>query len=410
VNILLVNHYAGSPTHGMEYRPYYMARAWQKLGHRVRVVASAFSHVRTVQPQPVDGGMRLERVDGVEYAWVAGGSYAGNGLGRVRNMAGFVAGLLRHTGRITADFAPDAVISSSTYPLDSFAAHRIARRYGARLVHEVHDLWPLSPMELGNMSRWHPFIAVMQVAEEFAYRKADQVVSMLPKAEEHMRRHGLAAGKFVYVPNGVDAAEWEAAAEPVPTGVEEALGALRNRFPFLVGYAGAHGVANALGALIQAAALLKDDGVGVVVVGQGPEKESLRRQAERLAAGNVLFLDAVKKSAVPALLKRMDALYIGLQRQPLFRFGVSPNKLMDYMMAAKPVIHAIEAGNDLVVESGCGLSVAPEDPAGIADAVRRLAGMTADARRAVGERGRRFVLEHHSYDVLSKRFLNALGA
>lgn len=409
MNILLVNHYAGSPQHGMEYRPYYMARAWSRLGHRTRVVASAFSHLRAAQPAGTTWP-RAELLDGVEYCWLRGGSYQGNGLGRIRNMLAFVAGLYRHAGRLTADFRPDVVISSSTYPLDALPASRIARRHGARLVHEVHDLWPLSPMELGGMSRWHPFIMAMQAGEDFAYRRADRVVSMLPKAEAHMREHGLAPGKFVYVPNGIDVSEWEASDQPIPDEAAAAISSFRRRFPFLIGYAGAHGVANALEVLVDAAALLVDVPVGFVLVGQGPEKAALRARAAGLGLQNLLFLDPVKKRTIPALLAAMDALFIGWRRSPLYRFGVSPNKLMDYMMAAKPVLHAIEAGNDLVAESGGGVSVAPEDPRAIADGVRRLVAASAADREAMGARGRRFILEHHSYDVLSRRFLEALGA
>ncbi|WP_243337755.1 glycosyltransferase family 4 protein [Anaeromyxobacter soli] len=408
MNILLINHYAGSTQHGMEYRPFYMARAWNRLGHRTRVVASSFSHLRAAQPEP-STVPRHEMLDGVEYCWLPGGEYHGNGVGRIRNMLAFLSGLYRHERFVTAEFRPDAVVSSSTYPLDAFPAHRIARRYGARFVHEVHDLWPLSPMELGNMSRWHPFIATMQVAEDFAYRRADRVVSMLPRAEAHMRAHGLAPGKFVYVANGIDVAEWEASDQPLPTEAASALQAFRRRCPFLIGYAGAHGVANALEVLVEAAARVVQTPVGFVLVGHGPEKEALRARAARLGLENLIFLDPVKKRTIPALLAAMDALFIGWHRSPLYRFGVSPNKLMDYMMAAKPVLHAIEAGNDLVAEARCGISVAPEDPGAIADGVHRLMATSAGERAEMGARGRKFILEHHTYDVLSRRFLAALG-
>ncbi len=407
MNILLINHYAGSPLHGMEYRPYYMARAWQKLGHRVRIVAAGFSHVRSRQP-PARPGIQREVVDGVEYCWIAAGQYAGNGLGRIRNMMSFVLGLARHGAELARDFAPDVVIASSTYPLDAIPARSIARRHGSRLVHEVHDLWPLSPMELGNMSRWNPFIAVMQFAENFAYSRADKVVSMLPCAEPHMREHGLAAGKFVYVPNGIDVAEWEANTVPLPDEVGASLSRFRKTYPFLVGYAGGHGLSNALDPLIDAAVALRGERVGFVLVGQGPEKARLRARAEQLGLDNILFMDPVSKGAIPALLAGVDAAYIGWLRRPLYRFGVSPNKLFDYMMAERPVIHAVEAGNDLVAESGCGFSVPPEDPAAVVGAVRELMAASPESRREMGARGRRHILAHHTYDVLSARFLEAM--
>lgn len=392
----------------MEYRPYYMAREWQRLGHRVRIVAASSSHVRSTAPR-VDGPWLHEQIDGIDYFWLKTPSYSGNGFRRVLNMLAFVSGLYRHHHVLTEGFRPDAVIASSTYPLDAFPARRIARKWNARLVFEVHDLWPLSPMELGGMSRWHPFIVMMQIAENFACRNADALVSMLPKAEEHLRAHGLAVGKFNYVPNGIDISEWDADPEPLSGELHDHLAQLRQQGRFLVGYAGAHGLANALDYLIDAARLTKDDPVTYVVVGNGPEKAKLQSRVTTLDLRNVEFFPAIPKLQIPALLREMDALFIGWRRKAIYRFGVSPNKLMDYMMSAKPIIHSIEAGNDMVAESRCGISVPPEDPEAIAKAVLLLKAMPPLERRTMGERGRSFVVSHHDYRVLAKRFSEAMA-
>lgn len=408
MNILLINHYAGSRRHGMEYRPYYMAREWQRLGHRVRIVAASNSHVRNVAPR-VSADVQREEIDGIEYFWIRTPPYRGNGVRRVFNMLAFVKGLYQHGRELTADFRPDTVIASSTYPLDMFPARRIARRTGARTIFELHDLWPLSPMELGGMSRWHPFIVMMQIGENFSCRNADALVSMLPNAEEHLRAHGLGTGKFHYVPNGIDVSEWNTTPQPLPKEIRDRLEQVKCNGRFLVGYAGAHGVANALDSLIDAARLMQGEPVAFVLTGQGPEKGSLERKVSKLGLKNVDFLAQIPRGMVPALLEAFDALFIGLQRQPLFRFGVSPNKLMDYMMAGKPILHSIEAGNDMVAESGCGISVAPENPAAIADAIRRMAAMSEGQRQSMGARGRDFVLAHHDYRILASRFLDAMA-
>jgi glycosyltransferase involved in cell wall biosynthesis len=100
----------------------------------------------------------------------------------------------------------------------------------------------------------------------------------------------------------------------------------------------------------------------------------------------------------------MDILYIGLQKSSLFHFGVSPNKLFDYMMAGKPIIYAIEAGNDPVTESNCGISVLAEDSAAIAKAIKKLINMSAKEREEMGQKGREYVMAYHDYEVLARRF------
>jgi glycosyltransferase involved in cell wall biosynthesis len=409
MNILIINHYAGSPVHGMEFRPYYLGREWLRLGHQVTIVAASVSHVRTHQPHS-QTSVTEEYVDGIRYLWLATPGYSGNGIRRVLNIMSFVAQLFRHRRRITGGFKVDLVIASSTYPLDSVPGWIMARKCGAQFVFEVHDLWPLSPIELGGMSRAHPFIVLMQWAENFAYQHADRVVSMLPKAEVHMCAHGLKPGKFAYIPNGIDTSSWNSEPEELADPHRAVFDKAKAKGSFLVGYAGAHGVANALDSVVQAANLLGDEAVTFVLVGQGPEKERLRSVASNLGLQNVEFLPPVAKSALPALLAKMDVALISLKRCALFRFGVSPNKLIDYMMASKPIIQAIDAGNDMVGETGCGITVMPEEPSAIAQAVRELMALSGSELLTMGERGRQYVLARHDYRALAVEFLASVNS
>ncbi|MES2016971.1 MAG: glycosyltransferase family 4 protein [Pseudomonadota bacterium] len=407
MNILLINHYAGSLKHGMEYRPFYLAREWVRLGHRVRIIASAQSHIRSQAPH-LDGQGRLDEIiDGVEYRWIATPAYRGNGAARVLNMFSFVAQLYAQGGQLAKDFAPDVVIASSTYPLDIWPAHRIARLAGARLLFELHDLWPLSPMELGGYSKWHPFIMLLQAAENFACRHADAIVSILPKVREHLEQHGMAPHKLHIVPNGADPNEWLQDAAALPGLAGARLAQLRRQGKFIVGYAGTHGIANALDTLLAAARLVGDERIAFVLVGGGPAKEALVRVAQSMKLTNVHFFEPLPKQQVPALLRSFDVAYIGWQRQRLYRFGIAPNKLIDYMMAGCAILHSVDAGNDPVADAGCGLTVAPQDPQAVTRGLLTLFMLAPQARAALGQRGRAYALANLSYPVLGRRFLQA---
>jgi glycosyltransferase involved in cell wall biosynthesis len=272
----------------------------------------------------------------------------------------------------------------------------------------VHDLWPASPVELGGMSRRHPFIRLVQKAENDAYRDADAVVSMLPCVAEHMQRHGLDLSKLRIVPNGIAPEEWVDAPAPLGADLAEHLQAQRRAGRTLVGYAGSHGLPNALDTLLDAAALLRDERHAFVLVGDGHEKARLVQRAHAEHLSNVAFFAPLPKAAVPGFLCALDIVYIGWQRRPIYRYGIAPNKLMDYMMAGCAVLHSVEAGNDPVAEAGCGLTVAPESPAAVAEGLRTLAALPAPERAAMGARGRAFVLAHHTYPVLAARFIAAL--
>jgi glycosyltransferase involved in cell wall biosynthesis len=410
MNILLINHYAGSPRHGMAYRPYYLAREWVRLGHRVRILAADQSHIRARQPALAGLGRLDERIDGIDYSWFRTPAYRGNGARRVRNMAAFVAALYRNAAQIAHAFQPDVVIASSTYPMDIWPAHRMAKLAGAQLLFEVHDLWPLSPMELGGMSKWHPFIMLVQQAEDYAYRHADSVVSMLPKVHDYMVSRGLLPEKLHVVPNGIDPDEWQTDSPGLPDHAAAVLRALREQAHAIVGYAGTHGVSNALENLLGAARLMRGEKVAFVLVGGGPAKPDLQARAAHEQLDNLHFIDPVEKHCVPSLLRCFDIAYIGWHRHPLYRFGIAPNKLMDYMMAARPVLHAVDAGNDPVRDAACGVTVAPDDPQAIVEGIRRLLSLPTEERRAMGQRGQAFVLEHLTYPVLGRQFLAACAA
>ena len=421
MNILYINHYAGSPQHGMEYRPYYLAREWVRSGHAVRMLAGGFSHVRAQQPDLAvlrttgavpDGRSTAQVIDGIAYHWYATPAYGGNGLGRVKNIWAFLRQVWLDAPRIALDFQPDVVIASSTYPMDIWVAHRImrlARRQGrpCKLVFEVHDLWPLSPIELGGMSPRHPFIMLCQAAENHAYKHADVVVSMLPKVADHMQAHGLDLRKLHIVPNGIALEEWQGDPAPLREDLARHIAAQKAAGRKVVGYAGSHGTPNALDVLLQAAARMQTEPFSFVLVGDGHEKTALQQQAQALGLQNVAFFDPIPKAQIPSFLAQIDIAYIGWQRVPIYRFGIAPNKLMDYMMARCVVLHSVEAGNDPVAEAGCGLTVPPADPPAIADGLRQLARLDAATRERMGAAGRQFVLDNHIYPVLARRFLDA---
>lgn len=404
MNILLINHYAGTPLCGMEYRPYYLAREWTRLGHKVRILAGSYSHIRMTQPCLNSTASVMEVIDGIEYLWFHTPTYKGNGLGRVRSIVSFVFSILKDARKIAVSFKPDVVIASSTYPMDIWPAERIAKFSKAKLIYEVHDLWPLSPIELGGMSKWHPFILWVQCAEDHAYKVVDRVVSMLPKTLDYMKSRGLQVDKWSYVPNGINLEDWSLLS-PLPADTFNKLVTIKKRGKPILAYTGTLGLANSLDVLLDASRFLKGK-IEILIVGTGPECDRLMQRIFSEKLINVTMIPPVPKATIPALLDEIDIAFIGFLPQPLYRFGISPNKLFDYMMAGKPIIQAIQAENDLVSEVGCGITVPPNDPRSIAESAVKLASMGEDERQKFGRLGKTYVEENRTYDVLANRMLN----
>lgn len=407
MNILIINHYAGAPSYGMEYRQYYLAREWQKAGHNVLIVTSSYTHLRSKQFN-VNGIVEKKIVEGLDYLIFKTPSYQQNNYKRILNIFSFVITLNRNWRKISNEFKPDVVITSSTFCFDIYKSKKIADLAGAKLIFEVHDLWPLSIMELGGYSKWHPLIYLMQRAENFAYRYSDKVVSILPNTLEYMVEHGLREDKFLHIPNGICIEEWDIDFD-IPLEISNLIDELKQQNNIIIGYAGNHGIANAINSLVDAMKFFQNENVVLLLIGQGQEKQNLIKKVKEQNVTNVYFVSAVPKTVIPSLLDKLDILYVGLQNQPVFRFGVSPNKLIDYMMAGKPIIQAIKAGNDIVSEAGCGITIAPENTQEIVRGIQYLLSQPIEKLKAMGQSGKNYCMSKHDYKVLAQRFIDALN-
>lgn len=406
MNILFISHYAGSPEMGMVFRPYYFAKEWVKQGHSVSILAASFTHIRKNNPDIMDDFQEIS-VEGIKYVWIKAPEYH-NILKRVLNILAFVSKLSFNAKNIALRYEPDIVISSSTYNFDIYPAIKIAKYANAKLVYEVRDLWPLTPVELGGYSKHHPFIMAMQNAENTAYKKADFVISVLPCVHAYMKQHGLDLKKLSIIPNGILKEDWDkknikALSNSVLCSFIEQE---KKKGKFIIGFAGAHGQANALQYFVEAGLLLDSALFTIILLGDGSYKDALQIYAKDKMIQNVFFFSPISKQEIPSFLNLCDFLYIGLIAKSLFRFGISPNKIMDYMMAAKPIISAIRAGNDPVSEAQCGITVEPENPQAIADGILKLAALSQEEREAMGRRGRDYILKNQTYDILAKKFLD----
>lgn len=406
MNILLVNHYAGSNKYGMEYRPYYLSREWARKGHNVTIVSSTQSHLRNANPE-IKKDLETEVIEDINYLWIKTPSYKGSGLMRIVNIITFVIKLFFYSKSIQKISEPDIIISSSTYTLDIFPCYLIAKKSSAKLCFELHDMWPLSPMIIGNYSKYHPFIWLVQRAENFACRKSDYYVSMLGNTKDYLMEHGLSPNKFHYIPNGYcDDANTHTKYDSLPDEHKSLIEQLKSDSKIIVGYAGGHNPSNALKSFIFAAEdFLGNGNIVFVLVGKGEQKDELILEAKRRNINNIYFLNEVNKNVIPTLLDNFDILFAGGVKSILHSYGTSYNKLVDYMMAGKPIIFAVDEPNSLVEKVGCGIQIPAENKLEIVNAIKKISSLTIQERIEMGNKGKKFATTELKYSSLADRFL-----
>jgi glycosyltransferase involved in cell wall biosynthesis len=392
VKIWLVNQYAIPPQQAGPMRHFTLARELVQLGHDVTVIASSFDHVtrQETRLQPREK-QRLELIDGVRFLWLRTPPYPGNGMARVWNMLIFASRVWQGTGTRALE-RPDVIIGSSPHLFGALGAELRARRLRIPFVLEVRDLWPQSLVDLANMSERHPIVLALEVVERYLYRRAKRIVALLPGASQPMVAKGAKGAKIVWIPNGVDIAATSVFDTP-PQG------------KFTLMYAGTHGLANGLDLVLDGAKLLQQDStspeVHFILLGDGPNKPHLLERVRAEGLTNVEFMAAVPKNQVYALLLQAHGFLLILQDSPVFRWGVSPNKLFDYFAMGRPVLFGVNTPYNPVADSGAGLTFAPGDPGAFVGAVKALASLTAEERVTMGEAGRKHVRENYDFRKLA---------
>ncbi len=398
--IWFINDYAGSRYHGMEFRNYYFAKEFVKLGYKVYIVSASYMHLFKKLPE-FDGSYGLEKIDGINYVWLKVPNY-GESTNKKRVLKWFVFSAKLFNLPLDKMDKPDAIVASPMAPFLVVPAFRLAKKFNAKFIYEVKDIWPLSIIELGNISPKNPLIRAMSWCEKFAVNKANFVVSSLQNYGVHLKNDLNMDKDFTWINNGIDLEEMSNI-EPLQKEIEAKI----SKDKFIVGYTGTIGIANAIEYLLKAAKELQEyKDILFVIVGDGKEKKRLQ---EEYNLENILFIDPIEKSQVQSMLELFDVCYIGLQKESLFKYGVSPNKLFDYMYSAKPIIYAIDSGEANIVKfSNCGVSVEAQSSKDIVKAVLELYTMEKEERDKFGQNGKKYVIEHFTYEKLAKKYMEII--
>lgn len=288
-----------------------------------------------------------------------------------------------------------AVWGTSPPIFQGWTAWLVARLKGVPFLFEVRDLWPAFAIAVGVLKN-RLLINLSEWLERFLYRHADEMVVNSPGFIEHIQTRG--AKHLSLVENGVDVSMFD----PNETGLEfRKTHNLNEKYILL--YAGAHGMSNNLNVILDAAALtLNDPGIVYLFVGDGKEKGKLKQDAKNRGLTNTLFIPSVPKQEMHKVLAAADACVAILKSIEMYK-TTYPNKVFDYMAAAKPVILMIDGVIRKVVEDAdCGVFIDPDNPQALANQVRK---MREDPQRGqlMGRNGRKYVETHFDRATLAAK-------
>lgn len=395
-NVWIINQFAGKPTSGWGERHFYLSKNWILKGYNVTIISGSFNHVFNELPE-APRQFNFEFVENTRFCWVKTPKYNPQSVSRFWSFMVFAFKVLFLPIDIIGK--PDIIVVSSMPIFPILTGYWLKLRYKSKaLFFEIRDIWPLTLVLLGGVSKNHPAVKLIGWFERFGYKKADKIVSLLPNAAEHFEEVSRAASKFVYIPNGLD--EEVLIREDISSEYLDKI----PKGKFVIGYTGTLGLANALEYFVQAAGLLKsDDRFFFVIVGEGYLKNQLMEASTDF--GNIIFLPKVRKNQVAAYLSKFDLCFVGRNDSPLFKHGVSANKYFDYMLASKPILDSNNYIKDPVELSGCGLIVMPDSAESIKDGILTLYELGQDKLLELGLKGKTYVKEKHNITFLSNEYV-----
>ncbi|BDB96283.1 glycosyltransferase family 4 protein [Candidatus Hydrogenosomobacter endosymbioticus] len=406
----IINHYAQTPRDTGGIRHFALAKHIQKQSNwKCYIVSSSVNHY--TREQLIKKGKSFDsfEYDDVSFLRLRCMRYKSNGIARFINMLQFAyrATVLssRHLPK------PDCVIGSTVHPFAALAGYTLARRSKAAFIYEIRDFWPKTLEDLGVLGKKNPLYKIFLFIESLLSKKSDHIISPLPYAHEYLEKeYGVCEGNLTWVPNGVDFRELGVSSD---AGCEW-YGTSEQSRNFRFYYFGTQGKASDIDVLLDAMKIIiaRSEGsykkISLTIIGDGQENARLRKRVCDENIYNVMFIAPVARSEIEHICENADAFIFNPGSLDVFRYGISSNKLSDFMAAGKPIVFRCAARNNPVEEAGCGISLCDLSAAGLANAIEMMSSFDQKILYDMGKAARLYAKQNYDYGKISAKMIFAL--
>jgi len=406
MKILFISKYASGVESGNPSRQYLYANQLAKMGHEVRLIYSR-SNGKNNYNLKFNGYYKFIEDENIEKVILNGPLIkVGFNLKRIWSWLLFEVNNFRYYSKVKK-WNPDVILVSSLSILTFVYGVFLKRKLKIPLIIEVRDLYPLTLIEVGALSKRNPFIWFLKQIEIFGYKNADLIVSTLENTESYFRDTAKSEINFFWLPMGFSEETYSSVPSPQVVKIIYSINNLKAQNKFVVAYAGTIGRANALDELMNLTEdkeVLKNN-IHFVFIGEGPLK---MKYQEEFRNDSCTFFPAVEKTFVPEILKHCDILVNTWLDIPIYRFGISPNKWIEYMYAGRPILLALNAYSKIFNEANCGWQIPAQDYEELKRAILRIKQEEAEKLNKLGMNGKSYLMKNLTYEVLTNGFNNRI--
>ena len=415
--IWIIDHYSSEPKHGGISRQYDFALELSHKGYNVVVIASGFSHYNHsyINETKNKSLVASQIAENSHYVYLHTSMYFTNGgLGRIKNMLSFMLAVMKHYKEIAEMFGkPDVVMGASVHPLTWIAAYKVAKHYKTRFVAEVRDLWPEMWLLNKEKKPYDPMVVFFSIIEKWAYKKADKIIySMLYGDKYICDKLGFPRDKVTLIGQPLDCRRFDDYAvekyDLLPDDVKAFI-----QDDFLCVFTGYYMEYEGVYVMLEAMKILKERGINakLLFLGSGQEAEGMQKFVEENFLDNVMVGGRVSKEPIPALLRRADICLAHCAAKgsgESFKYGISKNKVNEYLYSEACVIYGRADENDPVASSGAGYVIKPFSPEAFADKIESVYSMSKSERKRFGVNGKKYINNNHATPILTEKLIKAL--
>lgn len=397
--IWIVNHYASH----LEERHINLAVNFAKRGYETVVITSSFHHGTHEYIYDEDCKV-VQRKPGVHYVYLKSKpDYQSNSGKRILNMVDFCRCYLHFQKRIADELGkPDYIIASSAPPFMWEIGYKTTKIYRAKFIAEFRDIWPLSLVEVQGTSPSHPIVKVFGAMEKRAYRRADAIVATMPYAYKHVCDDmGFPREKFHWMPNGLDLEKADRGGKPLPKDLDDYLSS-----HWCCIYVGSIVKSESVDYIVEAWKKIKDQEVCFAIIGDGNVASKIDEMIKEIGGDRIRHFGSIAKEQIPMALEKAKCCLAAIPDYPIYRFGLSMNKLSDYLYSGKPVVFA--CGWDNIVKEAGGCVVPFGDQQAMVDSIDKVKRLSKEELENLAEAERNIIREQYDYRIIADRYLEMM--
>lgn len=379
-----------------------LSEAFAIRGYNVVVFLSSYQ--RGTNSYLYNSSLYIQDVKGVSYAYLhSGPRHKGNGPKRVLNMLDFCWKFLNFYKKIASEKGkPDYIIASSVHPFVWEVGYIASKKFKSKFIAEIRDLWPLSLIEVQHISPTHPAVKLFALIEKRAYMRADAIVTTMPFAYKYITsKFNINKDRIHWLPNGINIKKLESTHLSTTTLPTDLNSFLENNWCAV--YAGSFVDSECVDFIVKSFSKITNKKICLALIGEGHSKALVEGFIKDMHLENIKTFPAVSKQQVQKALSMAKCCVAAVHHYPLYEYGLSMNKLNDYLYSNNPVVFACDYDN--VVREAHHIVVPSEDKSAFAKAIENVYEGKVDCHD-----GRTIIKKIYDYDVIADKYLQLLNS